>query len=148
MIGIDSSQKNIGIYNPVEAPTESVDLTPLMDVLFILLVFFLLTSGITQFYTQVQLPQSENLLETTVDRSNTVLIELFTEEQSWKVNEETIHDYELLKQRLLELYQSQENITFVLAPERTLPAERLLQLLNFLAAHKITDVQIINKWGS
>ncbi|MBF0289704.1 MAG: biopolymer transporter ExbD [SAR324 cluster bacterium] len=148
MIGIHSSQKNIGIHNPLEQPTESVDLTPLMDVLFILLVFFLLTSGITQFYTQVQLPQSENLLETTIDHSNTILIEMFAQDQSWKVNEETIHDYDQLKQVLLDLHHSQKNVTFVLAPERTISAERLLQLLNFLASHKMTDVQIINKWGS
>ena len=40
----------------------ALDLTPLLDILFILLVFFMLTSGLTALFFDLNLPSSEKNL--------------------------------------------------------------------------------------
>ncbi len=144
MIGIHSTQK--GIHTPVDTEMETVDLTALIDVLFILLVFFLLTSGSPQFFTEVQLSKSEDFVENTEIAPNSVFIEMYMDGNHWQVNGKKFSDYSKFKRSLLNLYHSNKKPVFVLAPERNLPVEHLIKLINFLSKNKITDVHIINKW--
>ena len=153
MIGIRSSFIPASeSFDPSDASTAILDLTALLDVLFILLVFFILTSGITQFYTQVQLPRSEDRLETKADTATAIVVEMLALKKSWKVNGNLINDEDLLKQTLLNLNRTNverfgKDSNFILAPDRNLPSEQLIQMLNFLSANKISNVQIISQWN-
>ena len=147
MIGISSSASH-RIHNPEEIQENVIDLTPLLDVLFILLIFFILTSGISQIYTEIQLPQTDELLDSKKNDQKTVLIEISGEKHYWKINGKLIYDYEEVKRHLLDLHQSSEAQSYILALERTLPVELLLDLLNFFSAQHITNVQIVSEHAS
>ena len=143
MIGISHRLRSRQRQEPEES---SLDLTSLMDTVFILLIFFVLTSGMTQVATQVDLSHSTENSETQT-KSNAILVEIFDNPRQWKVDGVVLADYLAVTQHLLKLHQEDVQRDIVLAPARQLPVEELIQLLNFLAANRITNAQIISQWA-
>lgn len=124
-----------------------IDLTSLMDVIFILLIFFVLTSGTAYFYTDIQIPKTKEKTETNSPKIGTksILIEL-PGKKEWKINGESFLESKLFEKKLIELGKLDSGASFILAPERNLPVEELIQLLNFLTAHQIQNVQVLSRW--
>ena len=120
------------------------DLTALIDILFILIVFFLLTTNHPYRVLNLQLPkvqtgQSEQLKQVnfTLNLTNNAF---FIEGRKVKSFEEFKNHIqkEIKKGNLKEK-------AIIVACSKNLPTEKFLKIINFLKQEKITNLQIITQ---
>lgn len=123
-----------------------VDLTPMIDIVFILIVFLILTANVAQNIFDLELPksdenyQNENLAKAIKEEKLT----LFANGKFAK-GEEVYQSLGVFKQAVLIDYKKDPNVRFLIITESTLSVETLMEFLTFLKANNITQIDILLK---
>ena len=127
-----------------QSSTNVIDLTAMTDIIFILLIFFILTSNVAQNIFDLELPKSDESYadENLANKANEVKITLFTNGE-FAIGEQKIRDYKLLKEEITKLHKENQEAQFLLITESTLQVQTLMELLTFFKAEKITKVDIL-----
>lgn len=126
--------------------SESLDLTALIDVIFTLIIFLILTMGTTQIMTEINLTHSQNPQLPGIGKEQTILVEISHKDMSWKTGGRVIRDYAEFKTLFLSLYQNRQKTPVILALENTLPVEHLIKLMDFMSLNGFTDIQVVSEW--
>ncbi|AKX56068.1 ExbD/TolR family protein [Thiopseudomonas alkaliphila] len=114
------------------------DLTPLLDVIFIVLVFFLLTANQPLLEMPVDLPATEeSLAPATAEQRREVII--LDQTGQWYYRNRLQTDFASLKQQLI----SDAPQHLDLALHKQAPLADFLQLMALLNQLQITDTQIL-----
>lgn len=114
------------------------DLTPLLDVIFIVLVFFLLTANQPLLEMPVDLPATEeSLAPATAEQRREVII--LDQTGQWYYRNRLQTDFASLKQQLIG--DSPQHLD--LALHKQAPLADFLQLMALLNQLQITDTQIL-----
>ncbi len=123
-----------------------IDLTAMTDMIFILLIFFILTSNVAQNVFDIELPKADPSYKQTKSLSDVkdIKITIFTNGE-FAVGETKYKSYDDFKKEVKRLYSLNKNTQFVLITEKTLPTENLFTVLTFLKAEDITKVDILVK---
>lgn len=119
-----------------------INVTPLLDLAFVLLIIFMITTPLLENSMNLVLPSS-GANNAPVGRSNLQTISI-DREANIKINNESV-DYELLAARLLELKRANPDIAIVIRPDRDLPVQKLITLMDSLQKAQITKVGIATK---
>lgn len=122
------------------------DLTPMVDVVFILLVFFILTANVAQNVFDLSLPSADENYkeERDINDFKQVKITLFTV-GDYAIDEEKISNYVKFKENLVLIHKREPETEFLIISENTLPVEKLMELLTFLKSQNITKIDILLK---
>lgn len=124
-----------------EPPAQSsllADLTPLLDVIFIVLVFFLLTAQTPLLQVPLQLPDSQDASPAAADSAQRQQLALFAD-GAWQLAEQRYPDWPSLREA--PALQTLEALD--IAVERGAMADDLLRLLAWLSAQGITDTRLL-----
>lgn len=121
----------------------ALDLTALVDVIFILLVFFLLTASSVDRALTVDLPQEGADQATPVSDSDPITLTLFAGAPRWQVNRQTFEDWAAVEQAILRLRAERPAAEILIAGDRQVPLERLLQALAFLGREGLRAAEIL-----
>lgn len=141
-------EQNYGSYSRYGSDSEEIalDLTSLIDVIFILLVFLILTAGISHVYTQVDIPKSDTPPVASKKEELEILVEI-PEISVWVIDKKRYTNRNDFREELLKLSRERKDSLLLIAPKRTLPVEELVKLLNFLAEKGISNLQIVSQWS-
>lgn len=122
----------------------AIDLNPLLDVVFILLIFFILTANVAQNVFDLNLPKPDESYKSEKDLEveNTIRLTLFTNGE-YAIEGKKVLGYNSLKEYILEEYNKNPFINFLVIVENTLPVERMLELLTFFRSKEITKIDIL-----
>ncbi len=123
-----------------------IDLTSLIDVLFTLLIFFILAMGATQITTEISLPGAEHYQSQNTKGIKPLVIEISHQAFYWKVENRIFTSFTEFQKEFLAKYQHNKHRPILLGLERSLPVERLTELLNFLSVHQFSNIQIVSEW--
>ena len=119
------------------------DLTPLLDIIFIVMVFLMLTAAVKLDSLDVNLPSTESQAVADVDKqSNTVNI--LKDEPYWAINGKTYIDWDNFTLALLEESKSSDK-PIVIGAEKTANIQSLVQLLGFLQENGIQATQLLTE---
>ncbi|SDT87050.1 ExbD/TolR family protein [Halopseudomonas salegens] len=133
------------IQLPERAPASSLlaDLTPLLDVIFIVLVFFLLTAQTPLLQVPLQLPSSEDSASAAPD--NTIPREqlMLYADGRWQLGEREFAHWRQL--RSAAPFSSATALD--IAVEQGAQADDLLRLLAWLSAREITDTRLLMEFA-
>jgi biopolymer transport protein ExbD len=119
-----------------------INITPLLDLAFVLLIIFMITTPLLENSVNLVIPSSgapspavnpAQVQTISIDRNETVR---FNNEQ---VNTET------LAARLVELKRKNPDVAVVIRPDRELPVQKLVALMDALQRAEITKVGIATK---
>ena len=119
-----------------------INITPLLDLAFVLLIIFMITTPLLENSSNLIIPSStatnspidSNRVQTvSIDRAETV-----------KLNNEPVTG-ETLTQRLVELRRSNPDLAVVIRPDRELPVQKLVALMDSLQRAGITKLGIATK---
>ncbi len=119
------------------------DLTPLLDVIFIVLVFLMLSSNTAPLALPVDLPTEGAELAKTVDVPKILTVSLVHEPAEWGVDGETMASWDEVAAALTSARARDPELQLVIAGDRHVPMERLVQLLSFLQAQQWTAASIM-----
>jgi len=119
-----------------------INVTPLLDLAFVLLIIFMITTPLLENSVNLIIPSSaaanapisQSKVQTiSIDRSATIKID----------NE--ILDPGSLVTRLMELKRTNPDVAIVVRPDRELPVQKLVTLMDSLQRAEITKVGIATK---
>jgi biopolymer transport protein ExbD len=119
------------------------DLTPLLDVIFIVLVFFMLTAQTPLLELPLQLPQSDEALPAaSAGKSERLQIQL-TADGHWHFNGVQQADFPALRAELTQAFTANSNASLDLALDRQAPLTAFLDLMALLQQQGIQDSRIL-----
>jgi len=119
-----------------------INITPLLDLAFVLLIIFMITTPLLESSMSLVIPSSaarnppinsSQVQMISIDRSETI-----------KLNNQVI-DLEALSAQLAELKRANPDIAVVIRPDRELPVQKLVTLMDALQRAQISKVGIATK---
>ena len=119
-----------------------INITPLLDLAFVLLIIFMITTPLLENSMNLVIPSSgapnppvnsSHVQTISIDRSETI-----------KFNNQVV-DLETLTARLSELKRANADVAVVIRPDRELPVQKLVALMDALQRAEITKVGIATK---
>jgi biopolymer transport protein ExbD len=119
-----------------------INITPLLDLAFVLLIIFMITTPLLENSMNLVIPSSgatnqpinsSQVQTLSIDRSETI-----------RFNNQTV-DLETLTTQLIQLKQANPDVAIVIRPDRELPVQKLIALMDTLRRAQITKVGIATK---
>ncbi len=119
------------------------DLTPLLDIIFIVMVFLMLTAAVKLDSLDVALPSTDSQAVAEVDKLS-ITVNILKDEPYWAINGQTYIDWENFTLALLEESKSTDK-PIVIGAEKTANIQSLVQLLGFLQENGIQATQLLTE---
>ncbi|HCE2681731.1 TPA: biopolymer transporter ExbD [Vibrio parahaemolyticus] len=119
------------------------DLTPLLDIIFIVMVFLMLTAAVKLDSLDVALPSTDSQAVAEVDKQS-ITVNILKDEPYWAINGQTYIDWENFTLALLEESKSTDK-PIVIGAEKTANIQSLVQLFGFLQENGIQATQLLTE---
>lgn len=119
------------------------DMTALIDIIFIMLVFFMLTANVRLQALPVDVPPHGGDSTQTLVDTDTHNINVMAEAPYWALNGERFTDFEAFEQQLLARLQTNPKASLVVAADKEADVQHLMRLLATLQAQSISQTQIL-----
>lgn len=119
-----------------------INITPLLDLAFVLLIIFIITTPLLENSVTLSIPTS-GAANAAVDPSKVQTISIDRNE-AIKFNDESV-DVSTLSERLTSLKGVNPEAAVVIRPDRELPVQKLISLMDVLQRAQITKVGIATK---
>jgi biopolymer transport protein ExbD len=119
-----------------------INITPLLDLAFVLLIIFMITTPLLENSVNLIIPSSGaanapvktgQVQTISIDRLETI-----------KINDKTVSSADLVA-RLAELKRTNPEVAIVIRPDRDLPVQKLIALMDALQRAQINKVGIATK---
>jgi biopolymer transport protein ExbD len=119
-----------------------INITPLLDLAFVLLIIFMITTPLLENSMNLSIPSSgatnqpinsSQVQTVSIDRDETI-----------RFNNQVV-DLETLTTQLIQLKQANPEVAIVIRPDRELPVQKLITLMDTLRRAQITKVGIATK---
>jgi biopolymer transport protein ExbD len=119
-----------------------INVTPLLDLAFVLLIIFIITTPLIENSLNLSVPSSA-AAKTAVDRSKTQTVSI-DRNQAIKFNTEAV-DMETLAARLTSAKAADPEVAIIVRPDRELPVQKLIAIMDALQRAQITKIGIATK---
>lgn len=117
------------------------DFTPLIDVMFMLIVFFILTANSVPYALDVNLPDDSEEVTQAVEDPDMLSITLLAAEGGWKINDVAFHNESDFKAALKTKTQDRKKV--VIMGDQDVSMQKLLNVMAFLRKHNIQAADIM-----
>ena len=116
-----------------------INVTPLLDLAFVLLIIFMITTPLMENSKSLIIPSSN----TTNAPINPAAVQILSIDRNdvVRLNEEVVEP-PVLETRLAELKQADPNVAVIIRPDRNLAVQKLVSLMDALQRADITKVGI------
>lgn len=119
------------------------DMTALLDVIFILLVFLLLTANAVPKVLDVSLPEKGSDQSHTLEMREPVTITLFSQEGRWGLDGKEFSSWPEFEATLLKQVSSEQVPQIIIAGDKDTSLEKTLQVFAWLQGHDLKAAQIM-----
>jgi biopolymer transport protein ExbD len=119
------------------------DLTPLLDIIFIVMVFLMLTAAVKLDSLEVDLPTTDSQVVSEVD-TKSLTVNILEAEPHWAIDGKEYIDWENFTLALLEEYKSNKQ-PIVIGADKTAEVQHLVKLLAFLQENGIQATQLLTE---
>ena len=119
-----------------------INVTPLLDLAFVLLIIFMITTPLLENSMNLVIPSS-GAANAPVNKSQVQTISI-DRDAVIKINNEIVNEGSLAA-RLAELKRVNPDVAIVIRPDRELPVQKLVTLMDALRQAEITKVGIATK---
>jgi biopolymer transport protein ExbD len=119
-----------------------INITPLLDLAFVLLIIFMITTPLLENSMSLVIPSS-GAASTPVNASQVQTISIDRNE-AISLNNHVV-DLDSLSAQLVQLKQANPDVAVVIRPDRELPVQKLVSLMDALQRAGITKVGIATK---
>jgi biopolymer transport protein ExbD len=119
-----------------------INITPLLDLAFVLLIIFMITTPLLENSMNLVIPSSgEKNPPVNTAQVQTIAID---RNEEIRLNNNVV-DFAALSGQLAELKRSNPDVAVVIRPDRELPVQKLVTLMDALQRAEITKVGIATK---
>ncbi|MDD1792260.1 biopolymer transporter ExbD [Enterovibrio makurazakiensis] len=126
-----------------EISTFTPDLTPLLDIIFIVMVFLLLTANVEFKSMEIAIPQTQDSGVLASPEQQMIAINILADSPAWAIQGQPIDNWPSFTQTLLETIEANPNKTVVIAADKSAAVEDMLKVLAFMQQNQITATNIV-----
>ena len=119
------------------------DLTPLIDVMFMLMVFLILTINQSEKIFNIETPKDEENISVISKNSNRIKITIFASNNEWAIANKKFNGFNILKKHLKKITDKNENNKIIIYSDKKANVEKLLKLMTYLKKENIHNIDII-----
>ncbi|OBT15511.1 biopolymer transporter ExbD [Vibrio sp. UCD-FRSSP16_10] len=119
------------------------DLTPLLDIIFIVMVFLLLTANITIKTMDVAIPQTDDGQVLNAQDKAVITVNIMTTEPKWAIDGESFADWSAFTHALLSKVTTSPEHDLILSPDKSADVESMLKVLAWLQTNEINATNIV-----
>ena len=119
-----------------------INITPLLDLAFVLLIIFIITTPLLENSVNLSLPSS-NAVKAAVDPAKVQTVSI-DRNAALTFNEEPV-DAETLAARLTSLKNANPEAAVIIRPDRELPVQKLIAVMDLMQRAGISKVGIATK---
>ncbi len=119
----------------------SPDLTPMLDILFILLVFFMLTAGAVLQSLDLTLPASVSEELPLINEPKHIMLEI--RKSDFAIDGKKYESFENMASALTTHVNKRPGYELIIAGDKSISMERLLKVLTFLQTEGISAANIL-----
>lgn len=123
-----------------------IDVTPLVDVMLILLLFFLLMINVTQHVYPVDLPKSDPSFQKNSTLKDPIKVTIFKGEK-FAIGDKKFPDMQSAKEALMDKIKQNPSIKVIVLPDSKAESGTLISFLTFLEGNKVENVDIVVEDG-
>ena len=117
------------------------DLTPLLDIVFMLIVFLILTINTSLYSLEVNVPTDKDAVSQAVTDDKSISVHLLGKGKGWKINKSTYLSEEEFRKDLAKIATAEYSVMII--SDKNAPVEKLVSLLTFLEKNKISKANIM-----
>lgn len=117
------------------------DLTPLLDVMFMLIVFFILTANAVPYALDIDLPEDTEAISQAVEDPDMLSVTLLAGDAGWKINSEVFETESAFK-AALEVKANKDQKVIIIG-DKDASMQKLMSILAFLRKHEIEAADIV-----
>jgi biopolymer transport protein ExbD len=119
-----------------------INVTPLVDVMLVLLIIMMLIAPMLQKGVDVQLPEAGNTVDKPETQEQTVLA--VKEDQSFYLNGALVAETELV-QRIKDTLESKKQKIVLIKADKNAPYSAIMKMMDQLRAAEIEDIGLITE---
>lgn len=119
------------------------DLTPLLDVLFMLIIFLVLTSNSLTKAFDIAVPEDSEGVAHDVNDQHTLSITIFSDAGKWAINDQEFNNKDDFKQAFIEEHEKQPDANVIVYGQKSAPIDKLMAVLTFLRTKNIENADIV-----
>nr|WP_086939130.1 biopolymer transporter ExbD [Thaumasiovibrio occultus] len=119
------------------------DLTPLLDIIFIVMVFLLLTASINIQTLEIDVPQTEEQQVLESVEQDVIAINILASDPQWAINGKSYSDWEMFAHDLLLKIEEHPDHPVILGADKQANVEQMMRMLAFMQKHNLSQTQII-----
>jgi biopolymer transport protein ExbD len=119
-----------------------INVTPLLDLAFVLLIIFIITTPLMENSVNLVVPTSSEAMNS-VDPSQVQTISI-DQNEVLKLNDEVI-DPQTLEERLFALHEQKPDVAVVVRPHKDLPIQKFINIMDILQRVKISKVGVLTR---
>jgi biopolymer transport protein ExbD len=119
-----------------------INVTPLLDLAFVLLVIFIITTPLMENSMSLVVPTSGEATQT-VDRSQVQTISI-DKDEVLKLNDQVV-DAGALESRLAELRAQKPDLAVVIRPHKELPIQKFIEVMDILQRAQVSKVGVLTR---
>ena len=130
--GNDESNQSFGL-----------DLTPLIDIIFIVLVFLLLTANTQLLSLPVDVPTEADSNLSALSQDKHIAINVLQTEPHWALDGQSFSDFNAFEAAFTQAFKANPKAKVVIAADKTAPVQTLMTVLAAMQRQNITNTQIL-----
>ncbi|MBT4878570.1 MAG: hypothetical protein HON42_01990 [Alphaproteobacteria bacterium] len=138
MIKVKSTERN-NIFNDFIP-----DLTPLLDVMFLLIFFLILTTNSLPYKIDLDIPKDNEGAATQNKEQNILMVKILANNKGWLIEDKEFANFDLFKQNLLNNHKRKAQQITIMS-EASVRVQEFIDLLLFLQKHEIQTADILVK---
>ena len=133
----------IGLDDAESSPILGLDLTALIDIIFIILVFLLLTANTQLLSLSVDVPTESTSQLAPISQVENITVNVLASKPHWALDGVPFDNFAEFESAFIKQYQSQGEAKVIIAADKTAPVQPLMTLLALLQRQAITNTQIL-----
>ncbi|GEA51917.1 biopolymer transporter ExbD [Vibrio inusitatus NBRC 102082] len=119
------------------------DLTPLLDIIFIVMVFLLLTANITIKTMEVAIPQTDDAQVLNDQDKEVIAVNILASEPKWAIDGVSFQSWEEFTDELRLQVQASPKRDLIISPDKSADVESMLKVLAWLQNNNIDATNIV-----
>ncbi|RXJ74523.1 biopolymer transporter ExbD [Veronia nyctiphanis] len=121
----------------------SVDLTPLLDILFIVMVFLMLTASVQVKTMDVEIPATDEQSVLSTNNQDVITINILNAAPYWALDGRSIEQWKTFTQAVRESVKTHPEHKIIISPDKNASVESMLKVLAFLQQNNIDATNIV-----
>lgn len=122
-----------------------IDMTPIIDAIFILLIFFILTANVAQHVYPVKLPKADSSFSHHLENNSPIKVTMF-EDGTFAIGQQKYSSVNKVKE-VLKSTNNKNDQKIIIIPDKNTKSGDLISFLTFLEGNNITNVDILIEDG-